>query len=304
MKHRFCSSRFGALLVPLMLLLGGARAQAAEDPEALVEKGLELRRQHKNAEALEAFREAWAIAPSPRIRAQIALAEQALGDWSSAEGDLAAALAATDDAWIEKHRAILEEARSKVAGHLGWIELVVDVDGVDAFLDGVLLGPTPRSAPIRVVAGSHRLEIRSKGMEPVSREVVVAPLAKTRVVMSAPQPAPLRRERRVEASSGYGVPVLLLGGSAVALGFGTWLGLRTFATKSERDAHCHPITCDEEGIRLDQSARTSATWSTVSFVTGAALGTVGTVLLLRSRSTQVSVTARPTSVALTVGGFW
>lgn len=301
MKRRFCSSRFGVLFA---LLLAGARAHATEDPEALVEKGLELRRLHKNAEALQAFREAWAIAPSPRIRAQIALAEQALGDWLAAESDLAAALAATEDAWIEKHRAILEEARSKIAGHLGWIELVVDVDGVDAFLDGVLLGPTPRSAPIRVVAGSHRLEIRPKGTEPVSREVVVAPIANTRVLLSAPRQPPLRRERRVEAASGYEVPVLFLGGSAVALGIGTWLGLRTFALKSERDAHCRGIYCDEEGVRLDNSARTSATWSTVSFVTGAALGTVGTVLLLRSKSTHVAVTAQPTSVALSVGGFW
>ncbi len=63
---------------------------AAADESDLVERGIELRIQHRDDEALALFRRAYEATPKPRTRAQIGLAEQALGSWVSAEVDLSA----------------------------------------------------------------------------------------------------------------------------------------------------------------------------------------------------------------------
>src|SRR5262245_3668291 len=68
-------------------------AQVA-DAEKLMSSGIALRRDHKNAEALDLYRQAWALAPSPRVQAHMGLAEQALGQWLEAERDIRAALGA------------------------------------------------------------------------------------------------------------------------------------------------------------------------------------------------------------------
>ena len=87
------------LAAALVCVAAEARAQTSE-PELLVKQGLELRREHRDGEALDTFRRAYAAAPTPRVRVQIAFAEQALGRWVDAEADLQKALASADDAWI------------------------------------------------------------------------------------------------------------------------------------------------------------------------------------------------------------
>src|SRR3982751_2270792 len=92
----------GALAVVLIAgaLVGAARQARADDAEPLIRRGIELRRAGRDAEALEQFRQANQLAPSPRAAAQIGLAEQALGRWLDADGHLRAALAAPSDPWI------------------------------------------------------------------------------------------------------------------------------------------------------------------------------------------------------------
>ena len=78
-----------ALAVALALFVGAARAdEPPGDAEALIQHGIELRRAGKNGEALSEFQKAYAIAPTPRAQAQIALALHALGDWLGAERGL------------------------------------------------------------------------------------------------------------------------------------------------------------------------------------------------------------------------
>jgi hypothetical protein len=93
---------------------GHARADAADDA---IKRGVELRRERKDAEALEQFQLAQSVRSSPRGLAQVALAEQALGRWSDAERDLQGALQVKNDAWIEAHRSILEQALAAVQEH-------------------------------------------------------------------------------------------------------------------------------------------------------------------------------------------
>ena len=142
------------------------------DADALITRGIELREKGKDDEALAVFKKAFARAPSPRARAQVALAEQALGLWVPAETGLIGALAAENDAWIAKNRAALEGALALVRRHIGSLE-VRGTDGAEVVLDGVRLGTLPAAAPFRVEAGMRTLELRAKGFHPTTRSIEV-----------------------------------------------------------------------------------------------------------------------------------
>jgi Tfp pilus assembly protein PilF len=77
-----------------------APVNAEEESNAAIARGVQLRQAGNDDEALAEFRRADQLMPSPRTKAQIALAEQALGQWVAAERDLRAALSTADDPWI------------------------------------------------------------------------------------------------------------------------------------------------------------------------------------------------------------
>src|SRR2546422_8347826 len=85
-----------ALLVAsyaIALVSGEARADeqviepSVPRAEEHVSRGLELRKEDRDLDALAEFQLAYGIRPTSRVRAQIALAEQALGRWVVAESD-------------------------------------------------------------------------------------------------------------------------------------------------------------------------------------------------------------------------
>lgn len=168
-----------AVLLSVLVASAGTTAArsawaAPDEPEAeaLIGKGIELREKGKDDEALAVFKQALARSPSPRARAQVALAEQALGLWVAAESDLAQALAQGEDAWIAKNKAALEGALGTIRRRLGSLE-VRGTEGADVSLDGVKLGTLPAAAPFRVEAGRRTLELRAKGFHPTARTIEV-----------------------------------------------------------------------------------------------------------------------------------
>jgi hypothetical protein len=142
------------------------------EAEALIARGIDLREHGKDDEALAIFKKALAKAPTPRARAQVALAEQALGLWVAAESDLLLALAAENDAWITKNRAALDGALAVVRRRLGSLE-IRGTDGAEVVLDGVPLGTLPVAAPFRVEAGKRTLELRAKGFHATTRSIEI-----------------------------------------------------------------------------------------------------------------------------------
>jgi serine/threonine-protein kinase len=83
---------------------------------------------------------------------------------------------------------------------------------------------------------------------------------------------------------------VLLGAGAIALGLGTYFGVRTLSTKSERDQKCPTQNCPGNGPKipagkaLDEEARTLATDSTAWFAAGIVAAGVGAALFWVSRS--------------------
>jgi hypothetical protein len=166
---RTLSVRLLVLGVALVVGLLDARpsaAQAADEGVSpavleLLRAGVEARVRGDDGAALEAFRQAHALAPSlGRAAAQLGLVHQALGDWLEAEPLLEAALA-SEDPWIGRNRSAIEGSLEVVRTHLATIEARAP-EGASVWLDDEAHGaPAPRT--LRVVEGTHRLRASLDG---------------------------------------------------------------------------------------------------------------------------------------------
>jgi PEGA domain-containing protein len=167
-----------------------AHAQTAT--ESVVTEGIGLRREGRDAEALAVFERALAVDGSPRTRAQVALAEEALGLWVEAERELSAALSAGDDPWFRQHRGTLQTALDAIRGRLTTLNVESNVAEAELWINGSAAGTMPLRSPLRVVAGTITLEVRAAGFETQTRTVHVAPQTRARELMELTKaPAPL-----------------------------------------------------------------------------------------------------------------
>jgi hypothetical protein len=161
-----------ALLVVSMFKSAAARA---EDADGLIKRGVELRRAGNDQAALEQFRRAYDLTPSPRALAQMGLAEQALSRWVDGEAHLAKALEAAQDPWIGKYRDTLNSSRAEIARHLGWLVVSGGPVGAQLRLDGRLAGTLPLDHPLRLPAGTITLDALAEGHVLATRTVTVRP---------------------------------------------------------------------------------------------------------------------------------
>ena len=115
------------------------------------------------------FQRAFAVSAEPMILGQIALAEQALGRWPSAEKDLTSVLA-THDVWVDANRSALEKALAVIAQHTSSLSVTSNVASAELWLDDQSQGKLP-AAPLRVAAGPHELTLRAPDGRSVTRAV-------------------------------------------------------------------------------------------------------------------------------------
>lgn len=311
--------RRAALVIAVLACAAPARADAP-DPETLVKAGIALRREHRDADALDRFRRAYAITPTARIEAQIALAEQALGRWADAERDLDAAMARTTDAWIVQHLEVLRGAHAAVEERLGWLDVLVDVPGGELIVNGESRGTLPLASPIRVEAGSLVVDVQHAGYATARRMTLVEPGGTARETIHlepiAPPPAvkppvtsvhPSDHGTRVaghvttasppRASSARSnlrsTAVVFIGAAIADVAIGSYFGVRTLQAKSDRDAQCGATTCTPLGVAYDGEARSFALRSTAWFGAGVVFGTTGALLWWVSRSRATSVGIAP-----------
>jgi hypothetical protein len=300
-RRRFWSStRLGLFVLACMLVANDARSQADDGTESLLRQGLELRREHRDVEALDVFQRAYAASPTPRARAQIAFAKQSLGQWIEAESDLRASLQEAADPWIVRNREPLEQALGFVTTHLGWLTVSTNVIGARISVNGAVVGTAPMEAPARVVIGTALILVEAKGYVAVERvahidandhahenvELIVARSDPTGAICEAPpleaQPARLPL-RPIPSRTPWGaIGVASVG--VVGLAVGTIAGVDALTAKAARDQHCTSVRCDGAGLILDAHARRDALVSTVGFGLGAAALGAAAWLFLRERS--------------------
>ncbi|HEY2514605.1 MAG TPA: PEGA domain-containing protein [Polyangiaceae bacterium] len=282
------------VLVLAFLVPDVARAEDAAS-EALLQRGVELRRERHDAEALAVFREAYEKEHTSRALAQIALAEEALGQWRAAEDDFSGALAGGSDAWIVKHQAALEQAREVVRSHLGWLDVSSNVRGAEVWIDGAQVASLP-APTLRVLAGRSSLDVRAPGYAPSHRdlEIHAGDTAREEVVLesAAPEPSPPPPIAVPAADVPPAPPpprprdrtlawvTLATGGALAAAGLGA--NLYAADRASQFDAHCpdgaatpHSSCSDWKNQAASGEALAVAGYS----LSGAAAATAGVLFL-------------------------
>jgi hypothetical protein len=153
----------------LASILVSASTAYAGTPTELVQEGVALREKGDDKGALEKFREADTAAPSGEAKAQMALAEQALGRWSDAELHLKAALEDGTNAFVKRNRKPLEGALETIGKHLATISLVDLPEGALVALDDKDFAPALPS--YRVSNGVHRFRVRKTGFADTPKDV-------------------------------------------------------------------------------------------------------------------------------------
>jgi hypothetical protein len=276
----------------------GDAVELATVPDALILRGLELRRTGHPTQALELFRRAHDSSPSPRTLGQMGLVETSLKMWSDADAHLAAALATPGDRWVRQNRAFLAEAQTRVRGHVGDL-VVTGPPGVRLSVAGKEIGELPLRAPLRLAEGDLRLTATADGRKPVAVEVRIqgGMLNAVTVVLD-----PLELDARPPPAISPPPPVVdarpidrrrWIGGALVAAGAGAliwgvvWLQL-------DGRASCFDVTRERACAAYDtQSAGLALTLGGgVMLLAGGAL----IYTALRSSTAQVSVSATPRAV--------
>jgi hypothetical protein len=164
-----------SLVAGLAALLAGGRPAWAQTAGAAAQydQGIDLRRQHRDEEALAVFRAVFESTHEARALAQIALAEGELGRLVDAEAHLVEALAHGSERWIRHNRPGLETALGRLRTHLGSLSVECETPGAELWIGGQRVSALPLRAPLRVVAGTVAIEVRASGFATVARSVQV-----------------------------------------------------------------------------------------------------------------------------------
>lgn len=289
MKRRVAS----LLVVAFVCAARSAGAEGAAADDALIDRGVALREEGRDREALAEFERAYALRPTARARAQIALAHQALGDWVEAEKWLLDALGAADDPWIARNRAALDEALAVVRKHLGSIELDIRVAGASVTVDGVRAGTAPLAAPLRVVSGAHVVEIDAPGYERARRRFEVEPGAIARevialVALPAPPDSPASAQQAPRGSAAVWM-ASAAGGVFLTVGVVANVVRENNVAIYNDDSRCR-FGGVYRDVRCGTNRQTAETATTVAIVgyagAAAAAITAVTITLLRPRSAE------------------
>lgn len=198
---------------------------AANDLDASIERGIELRRVGRDSEALQVFEEVYARAPqSARLRAHLAATHQALGHWLEAEQLLRAVLQAGDDPYVRRNRGAIEQSYAVVEQRVGSLDVAGAPVGAEIYLSGRRLGTLPLAGPVRVLSGSYVLEVRYSGYYSIERPVSIAGRALVRESVelvrraTAPLLSPVQAPAAVVDTTGVGWVTWALAGMGVAAG--------------------------------------------------------------------------------------
>lgn len=151
-----------------IIVVGLGSIAVAEDAEAILKRGMQLRRQGRDADARVEFQRAVRVEDSGRAWAQLALAEQALGLWTEASAHLDRALERAQEPWIQKNHQVLAAAQATIRSHLCQLEVWGEPAGASVLIDGQPIGKLP-SAIVWWDAGSFLLEIRATGFVSASK---------------------------------------------------------------------------------------------------------------------------------------
>jgi hypothetical protein len=175
--------RITTTLIPLLVYVGAfgmAAPAVAGEPDELIARGLELRRQGKDQDALPLFEHALEQGQSGKTLAQLGLCEQALGLWLRAETHLQEAVTRPTDPWIKKNLGALNNALDLVRSRLGVIDIWGTPNGARVDIDGGTVGTLPLARPVHVPEGRRVVTVEANGFVTEKRTLEIVPGATVR----------------------------------------------------------------------------------------------------------------------------
>lgn len=285
--------------------LGAVTPALAEDAvvEALIQRGIQLRRDSSDEEALAVFLEAEKQDPtSVRVLLHVVTAAQAAGKWLVADAYMKKVSALSDDAYYRRHADAIDVVRRAVTARVGSFQAQGEPDGASVRLDGQLVGTLPMKEPTSIEAGAYLMEVHKPGFYRLRRNVTITGGVLTR------EPVELNRAVvRSDVGAGAGVadgslggdggepswvesPVLgwSLVGAGVVSGVVSGVAFMAQKNSAERwndDGRCVPNNGQtrEDNCGSDRSSAESAeTLGVITAVAGVALAGAGIVQLVLS----------------------
>ena len=299
--------------------------QPSPEVEAEHARGIELRRQQRDADARDVFRAIYERTREPRALARQAAAEAAMGEWVAAEEHLAAALTEAADPWITQNRAGLESDLAGFRAHVGLLDVASSTPGAEVWIGGARVAALPLERPLRVRAGTFAVEVRAEGylaeVRPVTvppglrataRETVNLTPAVARPAVLAlpvvPAPPPPREAPPARSPVTRVVGLTLLGAGLAGVGVGVY-GMARYAgdvSAFNGDPTCGSAALTPACRAVYDSGVTARTIGAVGLAAGGAVAAGGLTLLLLSlrvapRAPAVSVAVSPAGVDVRVG---
>ena len=206
-----------AAAAALLCLLGTARSgslavttalAAEESDDAVIARGVALRKEGDDQAARELFMKVYERSHSARAAGQLGLAEQALGRWEEAEAHLREALRSPNDSWVKKNHDALSRDMLLIKAHIARVEIVGDPEGAEILVNGRTVGKLPLSGPISTSAGSVDIEARAPGYQHEMRTLTLTGGQYQRLVMrlQKDEPAPSATATPVPPSSIVSAP--------------------------------------------------------------------------------------------------
>jgi len=281
-----------AAAVPLRNSAGDPQldVETRNQAQRLYEYGVEAYREKRYRDAIEAFRRADGIAPSPALSFNSALAYERLQDFTQALGAyrdyLRRAPAATNVRRVQQR--VQELERTLATRGVQGVSVRSTPVGATVTLDGIPRGVTPFAAEL--TPGKHQLELSLRGYQDARTEFVVTlekasdvELSLKREVMVATSAeAPPREERTTSPKFGP-LPWITLGAGTAAL---LTAGGLELSRRSEEDRARREQTQLGYQDRLE-SVETRKDWARVFLGVGGALTlTSGVLFYLRHGSSD------------------
>jgi hypothetical protein len=182
---RFSRARTVSLSIAAALVATSVPARA-EDPEALIKQGVELRRRGEDARAEGYIRRAYQLAATPRTAAQLGLVELAVSEYLEAESHLTEALRARD-AWVNEHRQALETSRATARKHLLRVEITSAPRGTRFASENTEPSALPPDGVIFLAPGvGASIQLEAEGHKSAVVRVEGAPGETRRVAIDMP----------------------------------------------------------------------------------------------------------------------
>ena len=217
----------GVLATLLAAVPTVAHAADSDDPEKLIKRGNDLRRQGDNIRAFGYLQRAHELVGTPRTAAQLGLCEQALGRFADAETHLTAALS-TNDAWVDANRAGLESSRSVVRQKLGKVQITGAPPGTTVAVGAAAAHRLPSDGAVWVAPGAVAVTLEAPGFRSATRTSNVSEggsttiaAAMASVATGSPGPASATTSTAVAVVTDPGQPLTNKNASGVASAQGT-----------------------------------------------------------------------------------